>query len=218
MTLKVSECLRCHLQHHNLTQSELRGTISRLYTKRASTWHTDTCIGMIHMIMETRLQLHSMCGLDTGDMQGSGTYIPADQTSWTGPIQDLENIINVLPYCHVLSLLIVYLKPLTLKLRRCCQFWQFRVHNESVWATTFWLEHARGDGADKVFWRHEHLPIPVLIVHLQSCKVPKYLVWRGVGSNTILIFYHLQIYNINWCLFLQQVSFKKQSVIKRYYF
>ena len=61
------------------------------------------------------------------------------------------------------------------------------------------LYHSRSDGADKVFWCHEHFP--VVGMYLQCSKVAKYLVWRWVGSDTILILNHLkyqQHRNINY--------------------
>lgn len=58
---------------------------------------------------------------------------------------------------------------------------------------TLGLLDARSDTAQEIIRRHKYLMITVIPMHLQSCKVSKYLVWSWILSNTVLILNDLEI-------------------------
>lgn len=60
-------------------------------------------------------------------------------------------------------------------------------------ALTLWLFLIGSDGSDKILWGHENLGLAMLVDDLQCGKVSEDFVWRGVGSDPVLVFHHLEM-------------------------
>lgn len=50
-----------------------------------------------------------------------------------------------------------------------------------------------GDGSHEILRGHENLGLAVLVDDLQRGKVSEDFVWRGVGSDPVLVFHHLEM-------------------------